>query len=99
MGDKHFPTFDSIGTDIRAIQQVQISQYTTCLDFLNYIFTTVILKVISPILLYLHMTSEADVGGIAVEVEPSCQYSTTILLLCDRWKQRGSLKEWYLTWE
>ena len=36
--------------------------------------------------------SEADIGGMAVEAEPSHQYPTTcLLLLCDRWQQRGGL--------
>jgi len=38
--------------------------------------------------------SEVDVGGRAVEVEPSRQYCY-MLLLCDRWQQRGSL--WHLS--
>ena len=36
------------------------------------------LKVIPPILLCWPTTSNADVGGMAVEVEPSCQYSITL---------------------
>ena len=47
------------------------------------------LKVMTPILLCQPMTSEVDVGGMAVEVEPSRQYS--VLLPCDRWQQRGTL--------
>ena len=35
------------------------------------------LKVMPPILLCWPMMSEADVGGMAVEVEPSHQYSIT----------------------
>jgi len=41
--------------------------------------------------------SEANDGGMAVEVEPSHQYFT--VLLCDRWQQRGSLTKWCLTWK
>lgn len=33
-------------------------------------------KVTSPVLLYRHMMSEADVGGMLLETEPSNQYST-----------------------
>ena len=43
------------------------------------------------------MTSEADGGGTAVEAEPSCW--CYILMLCDRWQQRGSLTKWHLTWK
>ena len=35
------------------------------------------LKVTPPILLCWPMTSEVSVSGLAVEVEPSCQYSVT----------------------
>ena len=41
--------------------------------------------------------SELGVGGMAVEVEPSHQYSV-ILLPCDRWQQRGSLTKWKRGW-
>jgi len=41
--------------------------------------------------------SELGVGGMAVEVEPSHQYSV-ILLLCDRWQQRGSVTKWKRGW-
>ena len=37
-------------------------------------------KIIPPILLFWLTMSEADVGGVAVEVEPSCQYS--IMFCC-----------------
>ena len=53
-------------------------------------------KVMLPILLCWPMTSEVDVGDIAVEVELSHQYSH--MLLCDRWQQRGILTQWHLTW-
>ena len=43
-----------------------------------------------PLLLCWPTTSEAHVGGMAVEIEPSHQYSTTFCC-CDRWQQRGSL--------
>ena len=40
-------------------------------------FTRAALKVMPPVLLFWSMMSEADVGGIAVEAEPSHQYSVT----------------------
>ena len=52
------------------------------------------LKVMLPILLCWPMTSEVDVGGMAVEVESSQQGST--LFLCDRWQQRDNLRKWHL---
>lgn len=40
---------------------------------------------------------EEDVGGLAVEVEPSqCYY---IWLPSDKWEQRGSVTEWRMTWK
>jgi len=52
-------------------------------------FTRAALEVMPPVLLRWLMASEADVGGMAVEVEPSHQYSITcccyaVLLLCGR---------------
>jgi len=55
------------------------------------------LKVISPILLCWPTMSESDVGGMAVEVEPSHLYSIIFLLPCNRWQWRGSLTKWCLT--
>jgi len=49
-----------------------------CLYFLNeekFCNRRVALKLMTPILLCWPMMSEADVGDVAVEVEPSCQYS------------------------
>jgi len=43
--------------------------------------------------------SEVDSGDMAVEAEPSCQYSITFFLSCDRWQQRGSLTKWCLIWK
>jgi len=63
---------------------------------LDMFYTRAVLKVMLPILFCQPMMTEADVGRIEVEVEPSHQYCH-ILLLCDRWQQRGSLTEWYLT--
>jgi len=37
-----------------------------------------VLKVMPPILLCWHTTLEADVGGMAAEVEPSHQYPITL---------------------
>ena len=42
-------------------------------------------KVMSPILLH-WPTSEVDVGGIAVEAKPSCQYFITESQNCRGWK-------------
>ena len=56
-------------------------------------------KVTPLILLSWPMTSEADVGDTAGRVDPSHQYSVKILLLCDRWQERGSLTEWHQTWK
>ena len=55
------------------------------------------LKIMPPILLHWSKTSEADGGGMAEEVEPSHQYSINMLLLCNRWQQRGSLTKCHLT--
>lgn len=49
-------------------------------------------KVTLLILLSWPMTSDADVGDIVGGVEPSHQYSIS-LLLCDRQQQKGSLTE------
>jgi len=57
------------------------------------------LKAMPPILLCQPTTSEADVGGMAVEDEPSHPISHYTLLLCDRWQQRGVLTPWHLTWK
>jgi len=59
-------------------------------------YTKVALKVMPPVLLCWPMMSEVDVGGVAAEVEPSCQYPINILLLCDRWQQKGRTTEWHL---
>ena len=56
------------------------------------------LKVVLPVLWSWPVTSEADVGGMAAEVEPSHQHPV-IVLPCDRWQQRGTLTEWCLIWE
>ena len=48
------------------------------------------LKVMPPILIRWPTTSEMDVGDMAVEAEPSCQYCY-ILLSCDRRQQGGTL--------
>ena len=41
------------------------------------LYTKAALKVVPPIFLFWSMTSEADVGHLAIEVEPSHQYSIT----------------------
>ena len=47
------------------------------------------LKVVSPILLCWPMTPEADVGGVAIEIEPFCQYSI-IFCFCVTDGSRGA---------
>ena len=56
-------------------------------------FVRAALKLIPPVLLCLPTTSEADTGGLVVEVEPSHQYPITFCLSCDRWQQRGGQKK------
>jgi len=48
------------------------------------------LKIGPSILLWWPITSEADVGGMAVEAEPSSQFHY-ILLPCERWQQGSNL--------
>jgi len=55
-------------------------------------------KVIPPILLWWPTISEVDNVGMAVEVEPSHQYSVTFRCH-ETWQQRGSLTKWCLTWK
>jgi len=52
-----------------------------CINDFVY-FARAALKVLSSVLLCLPMASEVDVGGMAVEVESSHQYSINVLLLC-----------------
>jgi len=47
------------------------------LDKRAWLYMRALPKVVPPILLWWLMTSEADVGGMAIEVEPSYQYSLT----------------------
>jgi len=54
-------------------------------------------KVMPPVLWWWPAVSEENVNGMAVETELSQQYSV-ILLICDRWQQRGSLTGWKCTW-
>jgi len=56
------------------------------------------LKVMPPVLWCWPTASEADAGGMAVEVEPSHKHHY-ILLLYDSWQQRGSPTKWHLTWK
>jgi len=63
------------------------------------ILTRAALKVMSAILVCWQMTSEADVGGMAVEVAPFPPISYYMLLPCDGWRQRGSLMKQCLTWK
>jgi len=59
------------------------------------------LKVVTPNFLFWPMKSEAYVDGMAVEAEPSHQYSVTccFIMLFDIWQQKDSLTEWCLTWK
>ena len=43
--------------------------------------------------------SEADIGDMAVVSWTFLPAFHNILLPCDRWKQRGSLTKWHLTWK
>ena len=52
-------------------------------------------KVMPPMLRCWPTTSEVDVGGMAVEVEPSRQ-SCYVLLSCNKWQQRDNLTKWCL---
>ena len=63
------------------------------------LFMRAALKVMPPILLCWPMTSEADVGGTAVGVEPSPQYPVTFCCH-ERDSSRGDhLTKWQLTWK
>jgi len=66
------------------------------MNYLTY-FMRAAKNVMPAILLHRPMVSEADVGGMAVEAEPSHQYSD---MCCCRVTDgsRGSLTEWCLTW-
>jgi len=60
----------------QAIDTVEEMRLKTTLDLqVRLIYTRVTPKLMPPILLCRPMTSEADVGDVAVEVEPSCHYS------------------------
>ena len=52
-------------------------------------------KAVSPILLCWPATSEMHIGGMAAEIELS--YQNSVLLLCNRWQQRGSVTQQRLT--
>ena len=66
-------------------------RYINCIAY----FMRDALKVTPPILWSWLTMSEADVGGMAVEIEHSHQYSIT----CVTWQQRGSLIKSHLTWK
>jgi len=70
------------------------------LIYVNYIVykTRAALKVMPPVLSCCHMTSEADVTGMAVEVRPSHQYPVTFSC-CAADGSRGTLTKWHLTWK
>jgi len=65
------------------------------LQFIKYNMKAA-LKVIPPISLCWPLTLEVDVGGMAVEVEPSCQYSVTCCCHVT-WQLRGILTKQNLT--
>ena len=54
-------------------------------------------KVVLLILLCWYRMSEAIVGSMAADVEPSHQYSIIFCCSVTRWQQRGSLIKWHLT--
>ena len=54
-------------------------------------------KVIPPILWYWPMMSDMDVGGMAVEAEPSQEYSITFHCCVTDGSRRDSLTKWHLT--
>ena len=57
-------------------------------------------KVMPPVLWCWPMMSEADVDGMAVDVQPSYQYLLLFIVCChDKCQQRGRLREWCLTWK
>ena len=55
------------------------------------------LKVMPPILLCWPMMLEASVGGMAVGVEPSHQYSVTFFYHVKNGSRAVSLTKWHLT--
>jgi len=55
-----------------------------------------LLWIMPPVLLYWCTTSEADVGGTAVEVEPSYLYS---VMCCCHVTDGSRGAKWYLTWK
>jgi len=60
----------------QAIDTVEEMRLKTTLDLqVRLFYVRVTLKLMPPSLLCWPTTSEVDVGDIAVEVEPSCQYS------------------------
>ena len=71
---------------------------TPCNPYFVVLNIRAALKSIPIILLCWPITSEVDVGGTAVKVEPSHQYSITFC--CHAMNgSRGQLTEWCLTWK
>ena len=56
-------------------------------------------KVMPPILWCWPITSEANICGMAVEVEPSCQYSVTFYWHVMDDRRGATWQKWHLTWE
>ena len=56
-------------------------------------------KVRPPVLLHWLTISKVDVGGVAVEAEPSHQYFFTCCCCVTDGSRRDSLTDWYLTWK
>jgi len=56
-------------------------------------------RLMSPVLLCSPTAPEVDVWWYGSRGWTVCPIFHYILLLCDRWQQRGSLTKWCLTWE
>ena len=79
----HICFYNLVNIETSSYESICIYQldFLFVLIVLNYvnqlIYMRAALKVTLPVLLYWPTTSEADVGGTAVGVEPSHQYSVT----------------------
>ena len=56
-------------------------------------------KVMLPVLLCWLTMSEVDIGGVAVEAEPSHQYSVTFSCHVTDGSIRAGWKKWHVTWK
>ena len=79
--------------------EVSIKLYMTDINSASHFYTRAAPKTRPPILLCWPMVSEADVGGMAVGVEPSCQYSITFCFCVTDGNRGSSLRVWHLTWK